>query len=61
MKNEEAIQYLEAIKYQFELSLPEDGDYDSDTMISRETVEAEEDNRKCIEALNMAIKALRRK
>lgn len=61
MTKSEAIQHLEAIRYQFETSLPEEGDYESDEMISRETVEAEEDNRNCIEALNMAIKALQRK
>ncbi len=61
MTKSEAIRHLQEIKLQFESSLPEDVDYQSDTMISRETVEAEEDNRNCIEALEMAIKALQRK
>jgi hypothetical protein len=61
MKKSEAIEYLQNIKYQFEKSLPEEGDYESDDYISKETVEAEEDNQNCIEALEMAIKALQRK
>lgn len=61
MTKSEAIQHLKEIKFQFEASLPGETDYQSDTMISQETVEAEEDNRNCIEALEMAIKALQRK
>lgn len=61
MTKSEAIQYLEAIRYQFEISLPEQGDYEDNSMIARETVEAEEDNLNCIKALDMAIEALQRK
>ena len=61
MTKSEAIQYLKAIRYQFEISLPEQGDYEDNSMIARETVEAEEDNLNCIKALDMAIEALQRK
>lgn len=58
-----AIRILRSLVVQFEFSLPDDNDSawvpPDATMIDNATKEAEQDNLEAIEALNMAIEAIR--